>query len=188
MELFAKLFAEHRLIGRVLDAFEAYLDRVEQGASVNQQDFTRFVVFFREYADLLHHEREETVLFPALARHGFAETRGPLAHVRTEHQTERALMSTLLRVAARRDPWSSKDERTIASVGRELVSFQRAHIAKENELLYPVARREIAPEGPALIARELAEFDEDRGRYGHVDWLEKLGEELVADYARSVDP
>ncbi len=181
MDLFSKLFAEHRLIGRVLDAFEAYLDAVDAAGTVNPHDFTRFVTFFREYADLLHHEREESVLFPALARHGFAENRGPLAHVRGEHRTERELMTRLLRIATRRDPWSQTQ--AISSIGRELVAFQRAHIAKENELLYPVAQREISPEGPALVARELAEFDEDRGRHGHTDWLEALGEELIGDYA-----
>ena len=182
MELFDSLFEEHKLIARTIDALEVYIDRIDERRDVNQHDLQRFVTFFREFADLVHQEREESILFPALARHGFAEDVGPIAHVRAEHEKERGLICELMRAANQRDPWSAGETKKIAKLVRSFIAFQRAHVEKENDLLYPAAEKEIKGEGPGLLAREAREFDEDRARFGHCDWLRALAEELASDY------
>jgi len=51
--------------------------------------------FIRNFADGFHHAREETHLFPALEQIGIKNENGPLAFLRSEHTTERGLLSEL---------------------------------------------------------------------------------------------
>ena len=84
--LFARLEHEHRTIRETLAAFERYLDLAQGGdARAHAADLPRFLVLFREYLDLVHHEREERVLLPAYPRawtkRGVASTRPGVRHL-----------------------------------------------------------------------------------------------------------
>src|SRR5678815_5198403 len=135
MRLFDGLSDDHRLIGACLASFERYLAALERGDDVNRQDLHRFVTFFIDYAEAWHHRKEEDVLFVALTRHGWAQNRGPLGFVRSQHVHERELFGQLRQGAMNRDLWSKQELLTFIAAARGLIQFEREHMAKETEVL-----------------------------------------------------
>jgi DUF438 domain-containing protein len=79
-----------------------------------------------------HHDREEAVLFAAMERRGVAM---PPRVMRMEHRELHALEVKLAAAVAVEHP----DSEEIAEAGGSLSSHLRDHIAKENEVLYPMA-------------------------------------------------
>lgn len=183
MDLFESLSAEHDIIGRVIGAFSVYLDKVEKEHQVERHDLFRFVTFFSDFADSIHHGKEEGVLFAALERQGFARNIGPLAHIREQHTHERALFARLKRAATDRFAWSDSKIGELVRTGRELVDFQRAHMKKEDELLYPEAQRAMGGQTIDGIDKMLQRFERIHDIEGYSGYLWQLGEELAADHA-----
>lgn len=96
-----------------------------------------------------HFALEEDFLFPALAHHRTL-AQGPLAVMEAEHEEFRALVAALA-VALR----AGSAEGAVTAAG-EIIALLRAHIDKEDHVLFPLARR-------ILSAAELDEVD-DRAR------------------------
>jgi hemerythrin-like domain-containing protein len=182
MKVLASLQQEHETIIGVLDAFEFFLQRIADGAAVDQQELVRFVVFFNDFADGWHHAREEEVLLPALTRHGYAKSSGVLLHIRDQHRRERALFFRLKRVVADSLPWSAERIRELIEASRELIAFERTHIQKETDLLYPAAAKELAGDNSSSLESDQLWFSETHAPADHVKWLERLAVELVADH------
>ena len=85
MQPLASLTKEHQMISDLLGALQAYGTRLRGGASVDPVDLPRFAEVLRELVDYRHHEKEEGILLPLLARNGFAWNLGLLAELRREH-------------------------------------------------------------------------------------------------------
>lgn len=92
-----------------------------------------------------HFALEEEFLFPALARHRNL-AQGPLAVMEAEHEEFRALL------AASADALRADDAERAAITAGSIVALLRAHIDKEDHVLFPMARR-------ILSATELDEVD-----------------------------
>jgi hemerythrin-like domain-containing protein len=180
--ILASLQQEHETILRALDAFERFLRRIEEGAAIDQQELVRFVIFFNDFADGWHHAREEEVLLPALTRHGYAKSSGVLLHIRDQHRRERALFFRLKRVVADSLPWSSHRIRDLLEASREIIAFERNHIQKETDLLYPAAAKELEGDNSSALESDQLWFSETHAPEEHVKWLERLGIELAADH------
>lgn len=178
--VFTSFFDEHRLILRVTDAFERYLHDFPVDTPESRQDLQRFVVFFREYADLIHHEKEESILLPAMVYAGCDWEGHDLKQVRDDHKQERYLMRSLRQTAAQRGLWTGEDLRHLNAVGQELVDFQRAHMERETVLLYPAARVHIVGEHAEKMQEALDDFERIRG--DRDNWLVELAEELIRDH------
>jgi DUF438 domain-containing protein len=88
-----------------------------------------------------HHQREEEVLFPELEQAGIE---GPPHVMRMEHVELRRDKAALRELADRAateplDSWRGD----LAGLGPRLVADLSAHIAKENDILYPMALSEL---------------------------------------------
>ena len=179
--LLSRLEHEHRAILDAIDAFSRFLKAAEEDpGSVDASDLARFVLFFREYVDLIHHEREERVLLPALVRHDFAPGAGPLAYVREQHARERRLLHDLMAQCFRRGGCPANAPELILAA-EAFIAFQRMHIEQEQTRLYPVARTVLRNERTRIQA-ELARFDAEHEAYDRSAWLERLLGELATIY------
>lgn len=182
MDIFETLIDDHRLIGRVLNALEEFIRRAEASRDVDLVDLNRFVVFLREFAELIHHEREEGILFRAMAEIGYAPTGAPLAHIRDEHERERHLLFELRQAAVRTSLGASAKKAHLIGVVREFITFERAHIQKENDLLYPTVKREFSGKTIEELTRDLWRPPGAEQRLVEVAWLRSLAEALVQEY------
>ncbi len=146
------LRAEHVLILRVLDALEVAAARLEDGAGPGDRWWTAAIAWLREFADRTHHAREERGLFPALVAAGL-HAGGPVEVMLAEHAEGRSLVEAMARrsAAAR------------AAAARDYVSLLRAHIEKENEILFPLAETILGGAALAWLRRELEVIDRELG-------------------------
>lgn len=134
------LFQEHEKIGGFLDQLASTEESI---LSLNKKDANPgLVTKLVELAQLLleaepHHQREEQVLFPALEERGIT---GPPQVMRMEHETLRDLKHKLLDTATKagETEWEGFQAR-VEFFAKGIIQTLRAHIEKENNVLYPLA-------------------------------------------------
>jgi hemerythrin-like domain-containing protein len=133
MKLIDDLAAEHELIERVAGSLLSYVAGRRVGTAA-VADAARFFHFFRVYVGHYHHDREETVLFPALTGDlGLPADRGPVAALLGQHHalaSDLAALESLLCAPA-------TDYATIESLARSYVYGLWQHIDAESSVLFP---------------------------------------------------
>src|SRR5690349_5128312 len=137
MSALLSLTEEHQMICGLLGALQTYATRLRSGASVDPADLARFAEVLHEVVDYRHHEKEEGILMPLLARNGFEWSRGLLAELRQEHGHLRHLIDILAQAAARDSLGSGEQRRQVVEVALAIVDYKLRHIQKEDQLLAP---------------------------------------------------
>ncbi|MGA2111106.1 MAG: hemerythrin domain-containing protein [Anaerolineales bacterium] len=132
---------EHRPIQKMADVMLIWAEHLRQGQELHIQSLNDLVEFMRTFADRCHHGKEETYLFPALERSGVPSAGGPLGALRHEHQTGRALVAQLAQAITSYVPGNPATRQPIEEVLRGLVGLYPNHIWKENNMLFPMARK-----------------------------------------------
>src|SRR5512139_3507460 len=147
------LMAEHELILEALDALEKEVAAVRAGAAPDRAYFEKVVAFLREFADKCHHGKEENLLFKRMTERGFPVQSGPIAVMLSEHDAGRAYIRGIADGAAKlgTDPAATNQ---IAENARGYIDLLRAHIGKENNVLFPMANRALAPEDQEYLTKE----------------------------------
>lgn len=148
------------------EAVEEQLRRLEQMLPAPEPAGMNAVIGSLE-ADLDHHlAHEEQALFPLLERY-LPRDRGPIAVMLLEHAELRQRVGNLRRAF---DAWRRKAEaregggaahagKLLTAAARQVIELLRMHIAKEDQILFPLARR-------FLSAAEIAELQ------AHLDGME----------------
>ena len=129
---------EHQKILRLVDVLQVLLAPGPEG-DLDLDDIEQCVTFIRLFADACHHGQEEDLLFEELASRGIPRTAGPVAVMLHEHEQGRALvrsMSGALDGARGRDAEARK---ILVNAGRAYMNLIRAHINKEDNVLFPMA-------------------------------------------------
>ncbi len=132
---------EHQGILAMLDVVEAAAYRVRLGEEVPADLFVRATEFFRNFADQCHHSKEEKELFPALVAHGIPNQGGPVGVMLAEHGEGRALIQRMGDAAGRFAQGDRSAVPALASSTLSYVQLLRAHIQKEDRMLFPMADR-----------------------------------------------
>jgi len=149
---------EHRLIERLISALLAYTADLDTGA--DPADLGQFVDLIAGFADARHHAKEEDILFEAMVEAGFPRDGGPIAVMLFEHDQGRRFVGALRDCASRAGAWTVSDKAIVRENAAQYANLLRQHIAKEDNILYPMARRVLSDE--AMTAME-ARFDELEG-------------------------
>lgn len=173
------LMREHRVIERVLGVLERYAARLEEGELLPRRDLGAIVDVLRDYADGLHHAKEERVLFPAMVAAGLSGDDGPLAFMLEQHEEGRRLVGDLAELA-REEAWSEADRARTARVARDYVFMLRAHIRDEDDVVYPLAQSRVRPAAWDDVERATADLEASSAVAARA--LVALAEELVARY------
>ena len=167
------LMEEHRVIERVLDSLLVVADRLAHGGAVRPGFFLDVADFASGFADGCHHRKEEGVLFPTLTQHGMPAEMGPIAVMLHEHDAGRTYVRQLRDAAKRLDSGDNRAAPQVVHAARGYAALLRDHIAKEDEVLFPMAADMIpAPvQDDMLAAFEHVEHDET-GPHAHTRFLE----------------
>jgi len=178
------LMREHRLIEQVLDALVRFADRARgQPVTEERRELARFVTFIREFADEAHHAKEEDILFAALVEHGLPARAGPIAVMLAEHEQGRALVRRLRDRAGARADWALADREDVHASAHAYADLLRAHIQKEDGVLYPMARQRLPPDAMAVVGEACARADGRRA--GHSEELVALAGELTRAHGKA---
>ncbi len=130
---------EHEGILAMLAVVEAAALRVRAGKNAPPQLFTDAVGFFRNFADRCHHAKEEDELFPRMEARGIPKEGGPIGVMLAEHEQGRAYIRGMSDAAER---FARGDAAAVAALTQnalDYVALLRAHIAKENGILFEMA-------------------------------------------------
>jgi len=173
------LMNEHRLIEQVLGSLETFGLEVEGGIAPERPLLADYGAFFRGFADACHHGKEEDVLFQRMIERGFSRESGPVAVMLHEHTVGRACVSALRKAGDGSGPLTAVETQLVLENASAFVPLLRAHIQKEDRILYPMALRLLT--GPELDAME-AEFEAFEARMradGSYDRFRGLADRLT---------
>lgn len=137
------LVTEHRLILRMIALLETSAPRTAAGDYTNWQFYLDGVDFIRNYADRFHHAKEEDVLFSALVTNGMPRENSPVAAMLMEHDQGRAYVRSMESAVLKALDGLPGQESDIAENALSYAALLREHIAKEDDILYPLAERVI---------------------------------------------
>jgi hemerythrin-like domain-containing protein len=170
---------EHALILEALDAMERKVSALEAGAAPDRAYFEKAVQFLRTFADQCHHGKEENLLFKTMVDRGFPRQAGPIAVMLHEHETGRSFIRGIAEgvAAVGTDPGAAK---RIIENGRGYIGLLRAHIDKENHILFPMADNVLTPEDQEHLGKEFERFEAEETGAGVHEAMLKLLDELKA--------
>jgi hemerythrin-like domain-containing protein len=164
---------------------------IEQGLAPERSTVASYAAFFRGFADACHHGKEEDLLFQRMLERGFPRETGPLAVMYHEHALGRTRVGALRGLGEGVGPFSPVEVQIAVESSSSFVELLRAHILKEDGILYPMAERLLTgPELDALLT-ELEGFEKVMRADGSLDRFHGLADALVArfrpDPARTAD-
>jgi len=134
------LIAEHEMIERAMTVLKNNLEKLDTG-DYNQVAIQRAIDFLLEFGDKIHNRKEEGLLFPLMQERGVPGEGGPIGVMLMEHDDERRLLQHM---AAQVDTLDKAPADVIAKFrreGLEYLKIRSEHIWKENDILYPMARK-----------------------------------------------
>jgi hemerythrin-like domain-containing protein len=163
------LIAEHAVIGRVLDALD---EAVHNDQAAGPEFFSAAADFASGFADGCHHRKEENVLFKAMSASGAPVQGGPIGVMLSEHEQGRQLIRAMRSGAA---DWKNGLETGRAETlkaASQYVFLLRQHIAKENNILFPLADRLIPLNDQEQVTEDFEHVEhEETGEGVHEKYL-----------------
>ncbi len=150
------LMNEHRAVERVLKVLERSADRLDAQEAVPAQIFEDSLDFLRNFADRCHHGKEESALFPAMAKAGIPVERGPIGVMLAEHEEGRRYIRAMVEALGAYRQGDETARQRLAVNARGYAALLAQHIQKEDGILFPMADRVLSE----AEQRELvAQFD-----------------------------
>jgi hemerythrin-like domain-containing protein len=147
MDPIEKLMDEHQNILAGIDILARNADRLGKGEKVDPRFFTGAIDFIRNYADKYHHAKEEDILFKKMEAAGFPVEGGPIAVMLSEHVQGREYVAGMEKANERYIAGESSAVDDIADNAKGYAYLLRAHIEKEDKILYPMARNALGDSG-----------------------------------------
>jgi hemerythrin-like domain-containing protein len=178
MQAIDVLMQEHRLIERVLDALEIAAGHLDRGHTVPPAFFLEAADFIAGFADGCHHRKEEGVLFGAMIESGVPSGGGVIDMFLDEHEQGRALTRALRDAARRLQAGDASARAQVISNVRRYVALLRDHIAKEDEMLFPMADEMLSPAGQESVLTGFSRVECEETGEGANEKFHALAEKL----------
>ncbi|MGZ4200183.1 MAG: hemerythrin domain-containing protein [Thermoleophilia bacterium] len=143
---------EHKVCSTMLDAMEGKIARVRSGDVFDPETFDKLVGFFHFFMIECHEPKEASLLFSKLVQRGLSRDEGIVADMSREHTQ----LGQLLSQAEAGLGAASSDDKARAAFLTDLQSFvdgMRAHMAEEDELLFPIVAQMLTQRDLEELAR-----------------------------------
>jgi hemerythrin-like domain-containing protein len=115
------------------------MEKITQSKEPDIDHIREVVDLVRNFADGLHHAKEENLFFPKLAEKGFSSRQGPVAVMLHEHTEGR----NFIRAVSENIPlYINGDKSVLKEINHNILGYVdllRNHIAKENNILFRMA-------------------------------------------------
>jgi len=174
---------EHDAILKMLGATEEAARGIESGKPVAPETLEGLLEFFRLFADRCHHGKEEDLLFPLLESRGLPRHGGPTGVLLREHDQGRALIKQMADAVEAAKGGESAAPTRWAEAARAYAELLRAHIDKENSVLFVMAENMLSPEEQSNLAAEFEKLEVEKMGAGTHERLHAKMEELIAALA-----
>ena len=135
------------------------MDRINGSDAPDVEDLGTIVSLIKNFADGLHHAKEENQFFPLLAERGFSLSQGPVAVMIHEHVAGRQYVSGMADAIA-----SYKDGNMVAlaEIYENMSGYAellKNHIAKENNILFRMADSKLSDSDNKILLEEFAKAE-----------------------------
>lgn len=176
------LMNEHRLIEQILGSLETFAINLPNGADGDRGTVKDFADFLGNFADKCHHGKEEDRLFVAMNAHGFPKDFGPVAVMLADHVEGRGHVKALREIGSGSGPMMGEESDAVVTHSHAYVSLLRAHIMKEDNILYPMAIQAIPAEEMAALSSSFDDFERKVMGEGEHERFQSLAQALTAAY------
>ncbi len=181
------LRSEHQVILRVLDCFEIALRKAHETKTVSKAIFDPFVEFFQGFADRCHHCKEEDRLFPCLEKKGIPRDGGPIGVMLYEHEQCRKHVRNIKAAIADTESESSSAFETVMSEGQIFLELLRAHIGKENNVLFDMADNVVMGDDLSNLASAYEQAESEPEYLQTHDHCSEIAKQLMSEYGITSD-
>lgn len=154
---------EHRIIELVLGALEGMANLVAEERRLDVADAGRAIDFIRSFADKYHHAKEEDLLFVEMESVGFSPDAGPIAVMLYDHETGRNHVRQMARALEAHMKHDEAAAATFARHASQFAALLRAHIQKEDNILYPLADEALSDVSQRALLDTFARADQANG-------------------------
>ena len=131
---------DHVYIIRLLDVVE----KMVINCATDTAHMEMVVNLIKTYADGFHHAKEEKVLFPLLVEKGFSNEQGPVSVMLHDHVEGREFVKG---ISERIDVYKAGNVSALPEIYQYMqgyVDLLRAHIGKENNVLFRMADKALS--------------------------------------------
>ena len=178
MEPTAVLRHEHELVCRALAGADALAESARSTGSIDVPAARSFIEFSRGFTDGCHHTKEERELFPLLISRDPSVAAGPVAVMLQEHEGGR---ERIRRLEVALDAVEKGDGGAGPAAAENLSAYAallRSHIAKENNVLFPLAERLLSDDDRRELGAAFDRIEEEETGAGEHERFARIAEAL----------
>jgi hemerythrin-like domain-containing protein len=129
----------------------------------------------RNFADGLHHAKEENLFFPALEQKGFSSRQGPVAVMLHEHVEGRNFVKG---IADNLELLKKDNKQAISKLFENMLGYAellRNHIAKENNILFRMADNALSDNEQKQLLAQFKTVEKNRKEGTRVeDYIDRI--------------
>jgi hemerythrin-like domain-containing protein len=133
------------------------------------------VEIIRNFADGLHHAKEENIFFPALGEKGFSAQQGPVAVMLHEHVQGRNFVKG---IADNLELLKKGKKEAIPGIKLNMSGYADLlvnHISKENNILFRMADKVLSSEEQATLLKRFDEIEKNHPEGGRAeDYISRI--------------
>ena len=156
------LEGEHDLIRDGLTVLESAAARLAHGEPVSQTHLLQLLSFFVDFADGVHHAKEEAVVLPVLTELDPRRGEWLASALGSDHNAGRKLVDTMRRNLVAAASGRGHEAGAFADAARLYAQHLRGHIDLENDELYPSMRELLVEERASEVLARFADVDLER--------------------------
>jgi hemerythrin-like domain-containing protein len=139
------------------------------------EHFELVVELIRNFADGLHHAKEENLLFPLLGEKGFSPEQGPVAVMLSEHTQGRDFVKGALEGIKEFKNGKQGELQSIYENLGNYATLLQNHISKENNILFRMADQVFSDEEQQKLLIQFAEVESNVGaEFNHANSIQKI--------------
>lgn len=154
------LIKEHDVIIRVLNVFEEEALNIKKNNIIQKEYILSMLDFFRDFADKLHHAKEEVHLFEMLITKGMERKDSPVESMFMEHEKGREHVRKIREFLLTENP--SEISEKLNKEMNAFVNLLRDHIDKENNMIFIMADNFITQDDDTALAEIYTKIEEEQ--------------------------
>jgi hemerythrin-like domain-containing protein len=172
------LMHEHTIVLKMLEGAERLVQAFESTHQVDAGRVEKIVDFSRNFTDGCHHAKEEKHFFTRLQERGMSKEQGPIAVMLHEHSIGRELIHRLEQALNDHKLGKIDAAGKIVQTLRQYIELLRAHIAKENNVLFPMSDRYLTPDDQSDLEKAFDKLEEQETGEGEHERFHRMAHEI----------
>lgn len=175
------LVEEHIVIKKVLECLEKIVIEAQDEGKLNLKSAQATVDFFKNFADLCHHSKEEDCLFPVLEENGFQRDGGPTGVMLMEHIEGRNYVQAMNAVIEKASEGDEQAIKVFKENADNFCTLLNGHIQKEDHCLFSMADQALKEDIKDNLLQRFKNIEAEAGGQRHTKYIQ-VAKDLCQQY------